>query len=209
MKKVDIEIYSDVVCPWCLVGTRRLEQALARIDVAPEVTYRPFLLMPEAPPEGLDVQAMLRRKYGGDPRRMWAIVEGAARETGIDLQLERQPYAYPTLRAHTLMRHAHAKGTQRGLAQALYNAYFLEARNVDDPEVLAEAAAPHGFSKGEVDRLVWDEAELGKTRAEAEAAVERGVRGVPLFLFDRKLAVSGAQKTEILVSALEKVLSGS
>jgi predicted DsbA family dithiol-disulfide isomerase len=198
-----VDLFADIVCPWCLIGSRRLEQVLLG---APDVqlVYRPFFLMPDTPAEGVNVPAMLRAKYGRDPRSMFDAVEAQARDSGIALDLTKQPMSYPTVKAHTLLRHALARGTQRRLATDLYNAYFLEAQNVADDGVLASIAAKRGFTADEARHLVRDPAELELTRAEADQAASRGIRGVPFFVFNSRLAVSGAQPVEVLKEALEE-----
>jgi predicted DsbA family dithiol-disulfide isomerase len=138
---------------------------------------------------------------------MFAVVEKAARDSGLELDLTKQPTMYPTLAAHTLLRHAVERGTQVALMQALYQAYFIEAQNIADPEVLAALGAQHGFSHDEARRLVTDAVELLATQREADVAVQRGVRGVPLFVFDQRLAVSGAQRPQTLRAALSQALA--
>jgi len=205
MAPLTVDVFSDVVCPWCYVGTERLERLLAAQSAADEpvsVVHHPYMLDPNTPEEGKDVPAMLRRKYGVDPRQLWARVEAQAREVGITLDLSRQPRSYPTARAHTLIRHALGKGTQRALARALFEANFIDARNIADPVVLAEVAAGHGFSSDETTRLLDDEAELEATRHEAAAAADGGIQGVPFFIFNQRLAVSGAQPDAVLAEAL-------
>jgi predicted DsbA family dithiol-disulfide isomerase len=201
---VNIQIFSDVVCPWCFIGTVRLDRVLADMGVEARVSYRPFMLDPDTPPEGFNVPESLRRKYGVDPRQLWERAEASARESGLALDLSKQAMSYPTARAHTLLRHAAGRGTQRALAHALFAAYFQEARNIHDPQVLAEVAAPHGFAADEVAALVLDEAELTASREAAEEAVAMGVRGAPFFVFDDKLALSGAQPEAIFRQAIEQ-----
>src|SRR5689334_18662338 len=117
MKSLSVDVFSDVVCPWCLIGTRRLSQVLSAWEEPLEATVRhhAFFLDPSTPAGGLDLQAMLRKKYGVDPQTMFGRVEAAARETGIQLDLSKQAFIYPTVRAHTLIRHAAEKGTQHAL----------------------------------------------------------------------------------------------
>jgi predicted DsbA family dithiol-disulfide isomerase len=202
---VTIDVYADVVCPWCYIGTERLEQVLAAHAGAPPVVrYRPFLLQPDTPDDGVDIPAMLRRKYGADPQQMFARVEAAARDSGQTLDLARQPRMYPTERAHTLLRHAEARGTQRALARALYRANFDEGRNIADPDVLAALAADHGFTADEARALVTSPAELAATGAAVEDARRLGIRGVPFFVFNGRVAVSGAQPVAVLRDALTR-----
>ena len=202
---IEIDVYSDIVCPWCFIGTRRLEQVVDALAGEPvTIRHRPFVLNPEAPREGIDLHRMLAERYRTDPAQMFARVESVAREAGIPLDLSRQRMTYSTVSAHTLLRHALEKGTQRGLLDALFRAYFLDARNISDPAVLAEAAHDHGFTAEEVERLAADEMEAARTRREVEDAARSGVRGVPLFIFNRKLVLSGAQPPEVLRDAIAK-----
>ena len=138
-RTIKIDLFTDTVCPWCLVGSARLDQAIAALpdDVRVDVENHPFYLDPTTPPEGVDVAEMLREKYGREPREMWARVEGEAKKSGIDLDLSRQPRSFPTQKAHTLVRLARAKGTQHAFANALAAAYFLDHRQVNEDEVLA------------------------------------------------------------------------
>jgi predicted DsbA family dithiol-disulfide isomerase len=209
-KPLQIDLFADVVCPWCFVGSERLERAIAGLTTLKRpvvITHHPFLLDPNAPPEGDDVPARLRRKYGVPPEQLWARLEAEARKSDLELDLSKQRWSYPTARAHTLIRHAAAKGTQRSLVRALYSAYFQQARNIHDPAVLTEVAAPHGFDADEVVRLTSSEAELAETREDARAAAAAGIDGVPFFVFGEQLAVAGAQTESVLRAAMEKALA--
>lgn len=209
MKELAIDIVSDVICPWCFIGSRRLEQALepAPDGVAVDVTYRPFLLDPSTPKEGADLRDRLRAKYGVDPDKMFASVEAAARSSGIPLDFSKVRRTPSTIAAHTLLRHAISKGTQAALARALFEGYFLEGRDIGDADVLAAIAGGHGFEADEAIRLVRDEAELGKTVEEAGEAAASGVRGVPFFVLGGRLAVSGAQSADVLRGAIAKAIA--
>ncbi|MDC0719466.1 DsbA family oxidoreductase [Nannocystis bainbridge] len=199
-----IDIVSDIACPWCFIGIERLERALAETGAEATVTLHPFLLDPDGPDSGTDLRERLRQKFGGDPTPAFANVERAARESGIALDFAKVHMGYPTLRAHTLLRHSVAKGSQRALSRALFAAYFLEGKNIADPAVLAELAAPHGFAAEEVAALVGDARELAETRQEAEHAARNGVRGVPLFIFDGRTALSGAQPEAVFRETIRK-----
>jgi len=203
-----IDLFSDIVCPWCFIGATRLEQALSRLasEVEAEVCYHPFFLDPGVPKQGVSVPEKLRRKYGVEPKQLWARAEEAARESGLPLDLSLQSMMYPTDAAHTLLRHAHAKGTQPALAKTLFHAYFIDAKNIADESLLAELATPHGFTREEALELANAEAELELTREEALSAARGGIRGVPFFIFDGRLGVSGAQSVEVLTAAIRKAL---
>jgi predicted DsbA family dithiol-disulfide isomerase len=202
-----VEVFSDVVCPWCFVGAERLERVLGELGLADAaVTYRPFMLDPKTPLAGRNVQEDLRRKYGADPAVLFARVEAAARESGIPLDLTRQPFMYPTDRAHTLVRHAAAKGTQRALVRAMFRAYFLEGRNIADAAVLVPLAVAHGLDEAEAGRLIEDPAELTTSRQQAAEAIRKGIRGAPFFVFNGAVALSGAQPERIFREAIESQL---
>jgi len=180
MLMLSIDIVSDVICPWCFIGVRRLDQALeSPKPVVANVVFQPFLLDPSTPVGGADLRERLRAKYGVDPEQMFGRVEAAAHESGIPLDFAKVRRTPSTIAAHTLLGHALAKGTQRALAAALFEAYFLEGRDIGDPGVLGDIAASHGFDRDEAIGLATDPAKLASTRAEAAAAEARGIRGVP------------------------------
>jgi|SRR6218665_862658 len=210
MNSVKIDIFSDVVCPWCLIGTERLAKVLDSMGLreTARVRYHAFMLRPDAPEAGTNLREELRAKYGADPQAMFARVEAAARESGIALDLSRQTMSYPTPRAHTLLRHAFAKGTQESLARALFQAHFHDAQNISDPDVLRRLAGAHGFTDEETLRLIQDPAELETTRHDAEEARQQGIQGVPFFIFNDRLALSGAQPESVFREALQQALQG-
>ncbi|APR79276.1 2-hydroxychromene-2-carboxylate isomerase/DsbA-like thioredoxin domain protein [Minicystis rosea] len=207
MPALSIDIVSDVVCPWCLIGVRRMEQALEAFpEVEANITFHPFLLDPSTPDAGVDLRERLRKKYGVAPESMFGRVEAAARESGIPLDFSRVTRSVATVRAHTLLRHALAKGTQRALKKALLDAYFLEGRDVGDVDTLAELATGYGFSSDEARALMRDEAELRETREDAARASEDGVTGVPFFILGGRLAFAGAQSVETMKQAIQQAL---
>ncbi len=207
---LQIDIVSDIVCPWCFIGTRRLKAALATFpNLEVEITYRAFLLDPTTPPEGQDLRERLRTKYGADPEKMFAQVERAARSSGIELDFTKVRRSVSTIASHTLLRHAVEKGTQVALAEALFAAYFLEGRDVSQSDVLVELGRAHGFGEGEVERILASQNELDQTRAEALAASREGITGVPFTIFGGALAVSGAQEVDVFRRAIEQARSGS
>lgn len=207
MRTLAVDIVSDVICPWCLIGTRRLAQALEAFpDVRADIRYHPFLLDPTTPREGVDLRERLARKYGVVPDRIFERVEAAARESGIALDFSRVKRTFSTLGAHTLLRHAAEKGTQEALAQALFDAYFLDGKDLSAPAELAAVAARHGFEVDEAIALLSDDAELEKTREEATAMARQGIDGVPFFVFDQRLAFSGAQAVDTMKQVIAKAL---
>ena len=208
-KLLKIDVFTDVVCPWCLVGSARLDAALANLpdDVDVVVENHPFYLDPTVPPEGLDVGEMLRAKYGRDPKEMWARVESEAAKAGIELDLSKQPRMFNTAKAHTLTRLSKGNGNQHELANAIAEAYFLAHRQINHDNVLADIAAEHGWDRGDALDAINDETELAVTADLATSAAQQGIRGVPFFVFGEKYALSGAQPAEVFAQALDKTIS--
>lgn len=204
-----IDVFTDVVCPWCLVGSARLDAALASVpdDVDVVIENHPFYLDPTVPPEGVDVGEMLREKYGRDPKEMWERVETEAKKAGITLDLSQQPRMFNTAKAHTITRLSKANGNQHELANAIANAYFLDHRQINDDNVLADIAAEFGWDRGDALDIMNDADELATTEQLAASAAQQGIRGVPFFVFAEKYALSGAQPDEVFTEALNKSIS--
>jgi len=204
-----IDVVSDVVCPWCYIGRRRLGAALALYgerepDVRPVVSWHPFQLNPDLPPEGMDRRAYLEAKFGGAARagEIYERVRAVGKSVGIDFAFERIERQPNTLDAHRLISWAQAQGDAEDVVERLFRAYFLEGRYVGDREVLAAIAGEAGLS-AEAARAMLATGE----RREAIAAIDRrvrelGVTGVPFFIFDGKVAVSGAQEPPVLADAM-------
>jgi predicted DsbA family dithiol-disulfide isomerase len=210
-RTLKIDLFTDIVCPWCLVGSARLDKAIAALpeDVTVDVENHPFYLDPNTPPDGYDVGDMLREKYGREPKEMWARVEGEARKSGIDLDLSRQPRTFPTQKGHTLVRLARDKGTLHALAIAIAAGYFLEHRQVNDDEVLADIATGFGFTREEALSDMRDPRELAVSHELAVDAARQGIQGVPFFIFANRFSMSGCQPEEIFGMAFQKALEES
>jgi predicted DsbA family dithiol-disulfide isomerase len=208
MASLRIDVVSDVVCPWCLLGKRRLERALAaRSEVEATVVYHPFQLDPSTPAEGADLREHLRRKYG-DPEPMFRRVEAVAREDGIALDFSKVRRSVNTLRAHTLARHALARGTQLAVVDALFWAYFVEGRDVGALDTLVAVGEANGFTRAEVERICESPEELAATRREAAELARQGVSGVPFTIVSEKVAISGAQPVAVFEQAIARALAG-
>lgn len=207
-RTLKVDLFTDIVCPWCLIGSVRLDKAIAGLpaEVTVDVENHPFYLDPNTPPEGYDVGEMLRARYGREPKAIWARAEEQARLSGIDLDLSRQPRTFPTQKGHTLVRLARPKGTQHALANAIAAAYFLEHRQVNEDAVLADIATQFGFTREEALAAIEDPAELGVSHRQAVEAAVQGIQGVPFFIFDNKYAMSGAQPEEVFEMALKRVV---
>jgi len=207
-KQLKIDVFTDVVCPWCIVGSARLDAAIANLPDEIDVTIEnhPFYLDPNTPAEGVVVADMLREKYGREPSEMWERVESEARKAGVELDLSKQPRMFPTKKAHTITRLSKPLGIQHELANAIANAYFLEHRQINDDNVLADIAAEFGFDRGDALDAMNDANELAITEQLANDASAQGIRGVPFFVFGEKYALSGAQPAEVFERALQQAI---
>ena len=205
---VTIDVWTDIVCPWCFIGIERLEKVVAASSADVEIRHHPFQLDPSTPPAGRNIREWLSKKYGRDPTPMFATVEAAAKEGGLALDMSRQSMAYPTLAAHTLIANAGTPEQSHALARALFHAYFVDALNIADASVLAAIAETHGIPADVASALATSKAALEATRTEVAQARRLGIQGVPFFLFDEKLAVSGAQPEALLREAIAQASAG-
>ena len=207
-----VEIWSDVVCPWCSIGKRRFEAALADFPHADEVqvVYRSFELDPTAPHEPTEtVLEALGRKYGGGPaagRRMVEQVAQVAAEVGLHFDHAEAPHT-STLDAHRLLHLALAEGgpsLQARLNEALFEAYFAHAASMADHDVLTAAAGSAGLDPARVAEVLRTQEYAEAVQADLDQARAFGISGVPFFVVDRRFGVSGAQPTEVFGSLLEQ-----
>jgi predicted DsbA family dithiol-disulfide isomerase len=202
-----IDMVSDVVCPWCFIGKRRLEKAIAlKPDIAVEVRFRPYFLNPWVPRAGISREEYLTTKFGS-PERYRSIaqrVAQAAAAEGLTYALDsikRQPN---TLDCHRLIRWAGEIGKAARMKQRLMELYFSEGGDLTDRDVLVKAAVDSGLDAELVRKRLAGEDDVENVTREAESAKEAGIDGVPCFIFDAHLAVSGAQAPEHLAQAIER-----
>lgn len=204
---VTIDIVSDVVCPWCYIGKRRLEAALdARERPRPEIRWHPFQLNPDIPAEGVDRRSYLEAKFGGAERarEIYARVEAAGMEVGIAFAFERIERQPNTLEAHRLIAWAQSidAGRADGLVERLFSAYFTEGTNIGEVEKLARLAGEAGYDAAAALAHLRSDADRAEVAVADERSKEMGIGGVPFFIFNRRIAVSGAQPPDILADAL-------
>lgn len=206
-----IEVVSDVVCPWCYIGKRRLEKALALLGegVQPEVTWLPFQLNPDMPRGGMPRSEYRRAKFGSVERgrQLDERVAAEGRGEGIAFALERIERTPNTFAAHQLIDLAQQQGAGSAVVDALFRAYFEEARDTGDPEVLLVLAEAAGLAREAV-RERWADAGEARRVAQLEESMKQlGISGVPTFVLNRKFGVSGAQPAEALAAAMREALS--
>ena len=205
---LNIDVVSDVVCPWCFVGKRRLEAAVAAVpEIAVEVRWRPFQLDPSIPPEGVDRSTYFREKFG-DPARVEAIhdrLRELGRDVGIAFDfaaIERTPN---TLDAHRLIRWATVEGVQDAVVERLFRLYFEEGGDLGSHAVLARAAADAGMNGAVAERLLAGDADRDEVAKEIDTARRVGVTGVPCMILDGRYAVMGAQEAAVIANAIRRV----
>lgn len=203
-----IEIVSDVICPWCFIGKRRLEQAVAqRPDIEFEIGWRPFQLNPDMPKEGADRKSYLEAKFGGPARarEIYARVAAEGAKEGIAFDFEGIKRTPNTLAAHSVLHWALGVGTQHELKERLFRLYFLEGKDIGDHQVLADAAEAEGMDGALVKSLLDEGQDADLIRSEDQMARELGITGVPFFIFDRRYGVPGAQDPSALLQVIDKV----
>lgn len=206
-----IDVISDVVCPWCFIGKRRLSAALALLAVAepgarPIVNWHPFQLNPDLPREGVDRKSYLEAKFGGPDRAalIYERVRAAGVTVGIPFAFDRIARQPNTRDAHRLISWAQARGDAAELVERLFRAYFIEGRYIGDRDVLAAIAGEAGEDAAAVRAMLESEQGEETIVAMDRRVRELGVEGVPFFIFDGKVAVSGAQEPEALVEAIRQ-----
>jgi len=208
---LSIDIVSDVVCPWCYIGKRRLEAALARraSDDAPvQVRWLAFQLNPDIPAGGVDRRSYLEQKFGGPERakQIYARIKAASDEVGISFDFDRIVRQPNTVDAHRLIAWAQDLDLKASdaLIERLFRAYFVDGTDIGDIDTLAGVAGDAGFDATAA--RTWLASDAGRTAIEAEERHSRalGVNGVPFFVFNQRLAVSGAQPPEVLLEAIEQ-----
>jgi predicted DsbA family dithiol-disulfide isomerase len=202
-----IDVVSDVVCPWCFIGKRRLENALSLVpDIAVDINWRPYFLNPWIPREGIDRQTYLETKFGS-PERYAVIAERVASAAALEGLLYatdaigRQPN---TLDCHRLILWSRSATDPARMKQRLMELYFSEGADLTDPKTLIQAAVDCGMDGDLVRRLLASDADVDRVEDDANAAKEAGIDGVPCFIFGGSVIVTGAQSPEYLASAIER-----
>jgi predicted DsbA family dithiol-disulfide isomerase len=204
---VHIDVVSDVVCPWCYIGKRRLEGAIALArDVEVSINWRAYFLNPWIPREGIDRQTYLETKFGS-PERYAVIAERIASAAAMEGlvynpdKIGRQPN---TLDCHRLILWSRSATDPARMKQRLMELYFAEGADLTDPKVLIEAAVDVGMDGDLVRRLLASDADIDRIEGDATSAKEAGIDGVPCFIFGSSVIVTGAQSPEYLASAIER-----
>lgn len=208
MNRLRIDIVSDVVCPWCIIGYRQLATALAATGTAHEIHWQPFELNPDMPAEGQNLRDHVAEKYGTTPEqseesraRMTAIGE----ELGFAFRFAQDMSMHNTFNVHQLLHWAAQHGRMHELKQALFAAHFTHRRNLSDDTVLADVAAEVGLDRAEALAVLEDQRFAAKVRIAENLWLQQGIRGVPAMIFNRRHLVTGAQGVENYTRILEQL----
>jgi predicted DsbA family dithiol-disulfide isomerase len=205
--RITVDIVSDAICPWCFIGKRRFEQALAQVpnDVEVLVAWRPYQLNPEMPAEGMDRKTYLSTKFGGDARadEIYQRVREAGQTVGIDFDFKGIPRTPNTIDAHRLIGLAGRAGKQDAVVEALFRAYFLDGRDIGSRDVLAEVGIAAGLEEKTIRDYLAGRDDVDRVENEDAMARRMGIQGVPCFILNRKYAISGAQEPAVFLEAIE------
>ena len=210
--KLEIDVISDVMCPWCYIGKTNLDTAIEQLpEVEVEVRWRPYQLDATLPKEGLDRATYLNNKFGGEEgaKQIYDRIREAGKSLGIDFNFEAMKVSPNTLDAHRVILWAGGQGSdvQDRLVDRLFEIFFLEGGNIGKDEILVRAAETAGMDGTIVGDLLTTDEDRDRVTAEIDHARQMGVQGVPCFIVDNKFAVMGAQPAEHLVDAMRHALA--
>ncbi|MEP7174389.1 MAG: DsbA family oxidoreductase [Aestuariivirga sp.] len=207
MKAISVDVVSDVICPWCFLGKRRLDKAIGMLeDIKVEVNWRPFFLDPTIPAEGMSRKTYLENKFGTERlRTIHDPILAAGKADGVPYAFDKITRTPNTLDAHRLIRWSHDGGKQHDVAERLFMAYFNGGFDVGDRAVLAKIAGDAGMDQSEVSARLESDEDVDAVNVEVERAYRMGVTGVPCFIFAQRQGVMGAQPAEVLAEAIGKL----
>jgi predicted DsbA family dithiol-disulfide isomerase len=214
MKTITIDVVSDVVCPWCYVGKRRLEGALAlwqaeHPDITPVVQWHTFQLNPDMAPEGISREDYVRAKFGDRADHIYERVTGVGAELGIVFSFNRITRQPNTVVSHSLIAACPPGQAQDRMVESLFQGFFLEGRDLTEAGDLLELAARAGMASGEAEKVLQNTELHSQTIDSDQAAREMGITGVPFFIFNRQVGLSGAHESETLLRAMKEALTES
>ena len=204
--KLRIDIVSDVMCPWCVIGYRQLATALEECEVEYDIHWHPFELNPNMPPEGQDIGEHLAKKYGTTPEQSAAnraMMTAQGKDLGFDFNFSDGFRMHNTFHTHQLLHWANGLGRKHDLKQALFTAHFTHGRNLSDDSVLVEIAGEIGLDRDEAKAVLAEQRFANSVRQEQKFWTQQGISGVPAVVFDRQHLVSGAQGVDNFKNILD------
>ena len=210
-KAIQIDFVSDVVCPWCVVGLRELERALARLSdvVAPTIALQPFELNPSMVPQGEDLNEHITKKYGNRPSEQMAATRAMLKERGAELGFEIAwrdgSRIYNTFDAHRLLHWAGTQGKEIALKHVLFGAYFSDTQNIADHDVLASKAESVGLDGAEARKVLAEGRYAAEVREAEQTWLNSGIHSVPAVIVNRKFLISGGQTAAVFEDSLREI----
>jgi predicted DsbA family dithiol-disulfide isomerase len=206
-----VEVIADLVCPFCYIGKRRLDEAMRAVQGPSDVSWFPYQLNPDMPDDGMSLEDYLSMRFGS-PANVQPILDqlaADARQEGVDLRFDRIGHVPNTLRAHQLMYLAETqRKDQSALAEELMTAFFKRGENIGDIEILVELGGRHGMLPGDIRRVTAEDSSRQVVLSREAQVRSSGIAGVPGFLLNRRLLVIGAQNTDTLVNAFDRAMFG-
>jgi predicted DsbA family dithiol-disulfide isomerase len=207
MRTISVDVVSDVICPWCFLGKRRLDKAIGLLEgIKVEVNWKPFFLDPTIPKDGMSRKTYMEKKFGAE--RLKTIHDpliAAGKEDGVPYAFDKITRTPNTLDAHRLIRWSHVGGKQHDVSERLFMAYFSLGLDIGDRAVLAKIAGEAGMDKADVSTKLDSDTDVDAVTAEVERAYRIGVTGVPCFILAQKQGIMGAQSAEVLADAIDKL----
>jgi predicted DsbA family dithiol-disulfide isomerase len=211
-KVISIDVVSDVVCPWCYIGKRRLEKGIKYMQSSDnlqvndvEIIYRSYQLDPSVPSEGVDFQTYMENRFGNNFVAKFHQVEEAGKTEGLDFDFSTLPKAINTFTLHRILTIALQDGIQSEVKEALMKAYFVDKQDLTQENILIELMEKYGWSTEKTLSIVNSDIATDEVKEEMNYYRQLGVTGVPFFIFNQKYAISGAQPAEVFAEILEKV----
>lgn len=210
---VRIDFVSDVSCPWCVIGLKSLEQALAKLDgtVQADIHFQPFELNANMPPEGEDVGEHIARKYGSTPEQMAQsreAIRARGEQLGFTFAMDKRGRIYNTFDAHRLLHWAALEGRQKALKMALFDAYFTQGQNPSSHAVLLKVAGDVGLDTAQAAEVLASDAYADEVRAQERFYQQNGINSVPAVIINERHLISGGQPPEVFEQALRQIITG-
>lgn len=209
---IRIDVVSDVVCPWCYIGKRRLEKAIKYTQSSDnvqvkdiEIVYHPFQLDPSVPAEGIDFQTYMENRFGGNFVDKFRQVEQAAETEGLVFDFANLPKSINTFTLHRILTLAEQEGIQLEVKEAFMKAYFVDKVDLTVEANIVEIMAKYGWSEAKTKEVIHSDVASDEVKEEMNYYRQLGVSGVPFFIFNQKYAISGAQPSDVFVEIIEKV----
>ena len=211
---IRIDFVSDVSCPWCVIGLKSLEQALAKLDgtVQADIHFQPFELNANMPPEGEDVGEHIARKYGSTPEQMAQsreAIRARGEQLGFTFAMDKRGRIYNTFDAHRLLHWAGLQGRQKALKMALFDAYFTQGKDPSSHAVLLQVAGDVGLDTAKAAAVLASDAYADEVRAQERFYQQNGINSVPAVIINERHLISGGQPPEVFEQALRQIIAGA